>query len=368
MSKKTLIFAPIAVAIALIGIFYFAGESDQESIKIGVTLTETGPGSGIGIEVRDGLLMAVDEVNSSGGINGRPIELIIVDNQNDREKAKKDFLEIENTHSPLMFISSLSSISIAVSPLAEEREVVLMALSATATEVTVEKEWTYRYFPTAEDEAVTISRILDGLNVYDVGMLYVDDAFGGSVADEVERISQHPDRTVSRAPHDLDITDFKEHIMNLQETDAICIATFPEYVEQILNDVREVNYQGYIIGSSDFIIHDIQTIPEADGVYLATPTMLDPTFSFAVKIGENFESIYNKQFDQNAANGYDFIKLLAKLLEGEELSRDNVKQVLDGGYSHLGAFGNIHVAPEDHDIAFPLVPAQVVDGKFEFKK
>jgi len=369
MSKKTpLIITSIAVVVALTGIFYFAGAFDQESIKIGVTLTETGPGSGIGIEVRDGMLMAVDEVNSSGGINGRPIELIIVDNQNDREKAKEDFLEIENTHSPLMFISSLSSVSIAVSPLAEEHEVVLMALSATATEVTVEKEWTYRYFPTAEVEAVTISRILDGLNAYDVGMLYVDDAFGRSVADEVERISQHPDRTISRAPHDLDTTDFKEHIMNLQETDAIVIATFPKYVEQILNDISEVNYQGYIIGSSDFVIHDMESMPEADGVYLATPAMLDPTFSFAAKIGENFESIYNKQFDQNAANGYDFIKLLAKLLEGEELSRDNVKQVLDEGYSHLGAFGNIHVQPGDHDIAFPLVPAQIIDGKFEFKK
>ena len=369
MSKKTpLIITSIVVVVALVSIFYFSGESNPESIKVGVTLTETGPGSGIGIEVRDGMQMAVDEVNSSGGINGRPIELIIVDNQNNLEKAKKDFLEIEKTHAPLMFISSLSSISNAVSPLAEEHKVVLMALSATATNVTIEKEWTYRYFPTAEDEAVTITRILDGLNVYDMGILYVDDAFGGSVADEVERVSQHPDRTVSRAPHDLDTTDFKEHIMNLQDTDAIVVVTFPEYVQQILNDAREVNYQGHLIGSSDFLIRDMASIPEADGVYLATPTILDPTFSFAVKIGENFESRYNKSFDQNAANGYDFIKLLGQLLEDEELSRDNVKQVLDEGYGHLGAFGNIHVSPGDHDIAFPLVPTQIIDGKLEFKK
>jgi len=74
------------------------------------------------------------------GINGRPIELIIVDNETNPEKAKKDFLEIEETHAPLMYISSLSTITTAVSPLAEEHEVVLMAIGASATNLTVEKK------------------------------------------------------------------------------------------------------------------------------------------------------------------------------------------------------------------------------------
>jgi len=368
MSKRSpLIITSIVVVVALIGIFYFA-EPDQESIKIGVTLSETGVSNAIGIENRDGMLMAVDEVNSSGGINGRPIELIILDNQSSAEKAKENFLELENTHAPLMHVSSMSTISTAVSQLAEEHEVVLMALSATATIVTVDKEWTYRYFPTAVDEANTITRILDGLNVYNLGILYINDSFGVSVADEIETISQHPDRTTTRESFDLVTSDFKDHIRNLQDTDALTIVTFPEYVQQILNAISEVNYQGYLIGSSDFLINNMASIPEADGVYLAAPPIFDPTFAFAINIGENFESRYDKPMDQNAANGYDFIKLLEQLLEGEELSRDNVKQVLDEGYSHLGVFGNIHVSPGEHDIAFPLSTAQIIDGKLEFKK
>jgi len=369
MSKQApLILTSIAIAISLIGIFYFIGESSQESIKIGVTLSETGPGSGIGIPVRNGMQMAVDEVNSDGGINGKNIELFIVDNQSDPEKAKEAFLEIEETYAPLMHVSSLSSISTAVSPLAEEHKVVLMALSATATNVTVEKEWTYRYFPTAEIEAVPISRILDGLNVYNLGILYQNDEFGRSVTDAVEIKSQHPDRTVNREPFDLDVTDFKDHIMNLQNTDPICIVAFPDYVEEILKDIREVNYQGYIIGSSDAVTPNIVSMPEANGMFLATPPIYNSKFQFSSKISDDFESRYNTQYDHNAANGYDFIKILDRILEGEELSRDNVKQVLDGGFNHIGAFGNVHVLPGEHDIAFPLVPAKVVDGKLEFKK
>lgn len=369
MSKTTpLILVSIVIVIALIGVFYFAEESNQESIKIGVTLSETGPGSELGIENRDGMLMAIDEVNSNGGINGQPLELIILDNQGNPEKAKENFLETENTHAPLLHVSSLSSISTAVSPLAEERKVVLMALSATATNVTVDKTWTYRYFPTAESEADTITRILDGLNVYNFGILHNNDVFGISVADAVETKSQHPDRIVVRESFDFDIIDFKDKIMNLQDTDAIVLGVFSEYTPQILRDAREVNYQGFIIGSSDSAIPGIVRMPEANNMYLATPTIYDSKFLFASKIAENFESRYNKPMDHNAANGYDFIKLLDRLLEDQELSRDNVKQILDNGYSHLGAFGNIHVSPGEHDIAFPLVPAQIIDGKLEFKK
>jgi len=106
----------IVIAIGLGTFFFFDELSGKESIKIGVTLAETGPASGLDIEIRDGMLMAVDEINSHGGINGRNVELIIVDNESNPEKAKKDFLEIEETHAPLLYVSSTSSISTAVSP------------------------------------------------------------------------------------------------------------------------------------------------------------------------------------------------------------------------------------------------------------
>ncbi len=80
----------IVIAIGLGSFFFFEESIIIEPIKIGVTLAETGPASGLDIEVRDGMQMAVDEINSHGGINGRLVELIIVDNESNPEKAKKD--------------------------------------------------------------------------------------------------------------------------------------------------------------------------------------------------------------------------------------------------------------------------------------
>ncbi len=79
-------------------------------------------------------------------------------------------------------------------------------------------------------------------------------------------------------------------------------------------------------------------------------------------MSDNYESIYNKQFDHNAANGYDIIRILGGLLDNEELSRDNVKRILDRGFSYSGVFGSVDVLPGEHDISFLLYPSQVING------
>jgi len=357
----------IVIAIGLGSFFFFDESAGREPIKIGVTLAETGPASGIDVEIRDGMIMAVDEINSHGGLNGRNVELIIVDNESNPEKAKKDFLEIEETHAPLMYVSSTSTISTAVSPLAEEHEVVLM-ISATAREITVDKQWTYRYYAMADVEAVPILQILDDLEIKNLGMLYLNDEFGRDISNEIATRFENSEGIVNQESFDPNANDFKEQIVKLQNEEAIVIMAWPVYVEPILEQIHEANYSGVILSTSDAVTFKIINMPEADGLYLAAPKIYDTKFLFASTVSENFESIYNKQFDHFAANGYDIVRLLGGLLQNEELTRDNVKRILDEGFSHSGVFGSIDALPGEHDISFPLFPSQVVDGKLVFRR
>jgi len=188
----------IILAIALGSFFFFEETVGRESIKIGVILSISGSGSYIGEQTRDGMQMAADEINTRGGIDGRHIELIIEDNQSSPDEAKNKFLEIEEIHTPLMYVSSLSSISTSVAPLAEDNEVVLIALSATAPGVTVDKQWTYRYFPTADDEVIPIMQMLKELNVNNLGILYQNDEFGRSILVAVETEFENFERIINK--------------------------------------------------------------------------------------------------------------------------------------------------------------------------
>jgi branched-chain amino acid transport system substrate-binding protein len=369
MNSQALIIPGIIIIVAIITLVSLPSDEieDLGPITIVANLPITGSGSGIGIEDRDGLKLAVDELNAFGGINGKNIELVIVDNETNLEKAKKIFLETEQTYKPLLHISALSFISTDVGQLAEESEVVLIALSAVAPEVTQDRDWVFRYFPMAKDEAVPILQTLEKLNVNDLGILYLNDIFGKSITSEVKTQFENLDKIVSTESFNEYETFFHDKITKLQNKDAIYIVGFPDHIILILQQLREVNYQGEILTSSDGATFNIFAMPESQGVYLAAPAIYDSNFQLASKISYDYKQKYGKSFDYNSANSYDVIRILNGLLDEEEVSRVNLKDILSSGYDYSGLFGHVTVEPKNHDMTFQLFPAKISKGVLEFE-
>ncbi|MDY7031654.1 MAG: hypothetical protein SVY10_07060 [Thermodesulfobacteriota bacterium] len=110
----------------------------------------------------------------------------------------------------------------------------------------------------------------------------------------------------------------------------------------------------------------IKEMPEIAGVYLAAPIIYNPNFLFAKEVHKKYEALYKKPLSHQAAKGYDFMKLLAGLLEDEEVSRENVKRLLEEGFIYPGVFGDLDVKPGEHDISLPLHPAQIIDDKVKY--
>lgn len=357
----------IIIAVALVVILSLPTEElgSSEGITIVANLPITGPASSIGIENRDGLQFEIDRVNAAGGINGKSIELVVRDNETDLEKAKEIFLETEQIHDPLLHITALSFISTGLGPLAEEHEILLIAVSAVAPEVTQDKEWVFRYFAMAEEESIPVLQTLNKLNVNNLGILYLDDEFGRSIANAV---AVKFENSITKEPFAPNAEDFKENIAKLQNEDAIFIVAFPDYIEIILKQLREANYPGEILTSSDGATFEIFAMPESDGVYLGLPIIYNSNFKLASKMAVSFEEKYDKKLDHNAANGADLIKILNGLLDEEEISRENIKELLNSGFTYSGMFGTITVPPKHHDIQFNLFPAKIVNGEIEFEK
>ena len=64
----------------------FAANAAGEPIKIGVDGPFTGGSSSMGVSMRDGVRMAVDEINKAVGVLGRPIQLIERDDEAKNER------------------------------------------------------------------------------------------------------------------------------------------------------------------------------------------------------------------------------------------------------------------------------------------
>ena len=75
--------AMFAVILGCVSSVSFAGEP----IRIGAFFALSGPAANIGMPTKLVAQMVVDKINKEGGINGRPIELVIGDTASDPAKA-----------------------------------------------------------------------------------------------------------------------------------------------------------------------------------------------------------------------------------------------------------------------------------------
>jgi ABC-type branched-subunit amino acid transport system substrate-binding protein len=360
-----IIISIIVVIVALV-VFFSLRLEKKESIKIGAVLPISGPGEFIGTEVMDGLLLAADEINTWGGINGRKIEFIIEDSKTNSQEGKKAFNRIEATCHPVLYVSMTSSGSMALAALAEQNKVVLIGLVATIPKLTKEKEWVFRYYTTAIIEVKPILPILQELKVKKLGILYLNDDYGASVFKLLKKEFEATGGIVRSKAFDPKEFDYKEQIAKLKDMEAIYSVGFDNHLKNVFKQLIEENFRGFLLGGHGATSSIVTSIPEANGVYVAAPAIYNPNFLFAKELKEKYEAKYNKPLNHLSANGYDFVKFLAGLLEDKEISRENVKILMEEGFIYSGVFGSIDVKPGDHDITFPLYPARIVDGKIKY--
>ncbi|MGD8110543.1 substrate-binding protein [Vibrio sp. TRT 17S01] len=107
--------------VAFICVFLFSCSPAKEPIKVGVVLPLTGTFAVYGQQALKGAQLAVDQINAQGGVLGRPLSLIVKDNQTDPAKTvafSRELVQVENVFALLGPVSSSSRY--AMSEIADE--------------------------------------------------------------------------------------------------------------------------------------------------------------------------------------------------------------------------------------------------------
>jgi len=362
----------VALRISFVFIFLIFGFAiyyfqwfNQKTIKIGAIISLTGTGSHL-VDMKDAMNLAVEEVNNHGGINGMNLELIIKDNQTNPDIGKKAFIQLEQQHKPLFYISALSSISTAIAPLANENQVVLFGLVVNSPQFTQLNQWVYRYYSSIQYEITPIISFIQQFSIKKLGILYLKDEYGNSMYHLFKQeLSKANDPFIMDASFTTELTHFTEQIQSLFSMQAIYIVGFVQHIKIAICQLKALKYKGYIFSTSG-IANLVKTTPEVDGVYFAAPIIYNSVYHFAKEIASKFENRFNKPITHQAASGYDLIKLLAGLLENHDLSRKTIKQLIDKGFYYPGVFGDIHLEPGGKELIFPLFPAKVDNGNITY--
>lgn len=115
------------VALGLSAVLSLSGCGEAEPIRLGFIGGLSGANADLGTAGRNGAQLAVEQANAAGGIQGRPLQLIIKDDQLDPEQGKQVTGELLQAQVAVILGPMTSAIAMAVAPLANQAQVLMMA-------------------------------------------------------------------------------------------------------------------------------------------------------------------------------------------------------------------------------------------------
>jgi len=128
----------LGICIALIGVAgaWFGYHYLTRPVKVGFISTLTGIGADLGVGGRNGTILAIEQANARGGINGRPIELLIRDVQQDEKKADAIVRELISQNVEVIIGPMTSRIAVSLTPLVNSSKTILLSPTVTTVSLT----------------------------------------------------------------------------------------------------------------------------------------------------------------------------------------------------------------------------------------
>ncbi|MBX3619980.1 MAG: ABC transporter substrate-binding protein [Rhizobacter sp.] len=163
---------------------------DPREIRIGQSAHTTGPLSVTMVPVFKGQELAVDEVNRKGGINGRPVRLITLDDAYDAKKCADNVRTLIDKEKVVALYGLAATANVAAAlPILAEKKVPLVGIYSGSPALRVKQ---HPYFFTTmasyRDEVVQMVRNLVTLQKKQIGLIYQNAPFGQLMLPVVEEV------------------------------------------------------------------------------------------------------------------------------------------------------------------------------------
>jgi branched-chain amino acid transport system substrate-binding protein len=370
------------VAFSAVALLWIAGCKQEKSadstgdIKIGEFASLTGQEATFGQSSHRGTELAIDELNASGGVLGRKLQLLTEDDQSKAGESKTIAQKLISRDGVVALLGEVaSSRSMEAAPICQENKIPQISPSSTNPKVTQLGDYIFRVCFTdpfqgralarfARDtlKAKRIAVLTDVSTAYSVGLAtYFKEAFtadGGEIV--VEQKYGGSDR------------DFKAQLTTIKasEADALFVPGYYTSVGLIALQARELGLTYPIFGGDGWESPELIQIGgrAVEGCYYSThysPEVQDPA---VVKFVADYKAKNGDVPDAMAALGYDSAMLLADAIKrAGTTDGPNVRDALAATKDFPGVAGKITI-DSNRNAQKPLVILEVTNGGFHLVK
>jgi branched-chain amino acid transport system substrate-binding protein len=363
--------APAATAAA-------AQPAASNVIKIGHVASLTGTEASFGDMTDKGIRLAIEEQNAKGGVKGRKIELVTLDDQGKPEEAAVAATRLATQEKVLVMLGeNASSRSLAMAPIADGNQIPMISGTSTNPRVTKDGGKTRPYvfrvcfidpfqgevmakFARNDLKLDRVAILRDVGNDYSVGLAdYFKATFeklGGTiVADQSYKAGDG---------------DFKAQLTAIKSKDpqALWIPGYYGDAALIARQVRELGMKQLLLGGDGWDSAKLFEIGGAavEGAYHSNHYTPDDPSPRIQEFAQKFKAKHGVAPDCLSATGYDAARVaIAAMERAPELTGPAIRDQIAATKDHPAVTGVISLNA-DHDAVKPAVVLVAKNGKFEY--
>lgn len=348
----------ILYCILIFTLFFFAYKllfekkeipSDSKEVRIGLIAPLTGSNQSGGLSMKNGVELAINKINQSGGISGTKLTLSVYDDQGVPEqtvKAAKELIFIDNVEAIIGPFSS--NCCLAVKGLVNSCGVPLITPIAMADEINLESDYVFRNTLGATTAQRKINAfagymngeyiMLEGFGAKTVGLLWQEDAWGMEMQQLVQtdlKALGRENSLIFNESFAFDQSSYKAVFDKYKDRypDLIYIISSGKESVQIVKDARDSGFAGLLYGEGGFNYSsfDSELGAYADGCLFST--QWHPSFS--TPMSDVFLKAYISEYgdvpNMFSAISYEAVYILKNSLERviAYLPKDNFRDILN---------------------------------------
>jgi branched-chain amino acid transport system substrate-binding protein len=333
------------------------GSSDQEVVRIGLIAPFSGTAASIGRNMREGVTIAVDELNAAGGVLGRQIEVVARDNQFEPSRTSQIAREMIDQDGVSLIIGPPGTTSyLAIDDLVRQEGMVTMPIVTGPQLEENLNDYTFRIMiPDDIQVDVLVDYALEqGLDR--VAIIAEDNETGGAIADLAEaRLQERGSRSVSTVLFSEDELDLTPVVLKAQQADADAViigSHIGPYAARLATAADSLGYDPQFLGLAGLTSYTYPDLAReaAEGTIFVAPPV--PVLAGEENLSPTAEAFYDEYVDRYFGDGTTSKSGADKVTGAAYLTYDGVKMWA--------------AAAEDAGSADPQAVADVFNSGFEY--
>ncbi len=253
--------------------------SDQEPkpVTVGAVLPLTGPIAQYGEYMRQGIQLAYEDAVKEGAIDAARVKLAIEDGAADPARSVTAFQKLIATETLVAVIPATSAVTLAMKPIANRKQVVMINASAISTEIEDADDHVFSVLPSAKFEGGFLAEHAVSTNHRQAAVIYRNDPSGVAFRDAFKRrLEELGGKVVFEDAHTPNTTDFRPYLDRLARgpsIDVVFVASFGPEVAAFVRQVAERNMALNVIAYTTFNSPKVLEIAgdAAEGVEFSAP-------------------------------------------------------------------------------------------------